>query len=396
MFFFASVAPWRSLREYRQIVGCFLHICPMRKWLVIILLITGTVVLVSFNRKEEKLSAAKLRKLYSQSPGNWPAPTIDAGVRWKELGPLPESPLEKQKDSLKHIIELGKILFFDTRLSSSGKISCATCHQPELNWTDGKERSVGHEGALNKRNSPTIQNSWFYNRLFWDGRARDLQDQAFAPINSETEMHSEMHEVMERVNKNKNYHALFKQAFGDDEISPERLTEAIATFEKTVVSGRTRFDEFLAGSKKALSNQELKGLHLFRTKARCMNCHNGPMFSDNQFHNNGFHLYANNGMDHFLSDKGLYMVTHKDADMGKFKTPSLRDVMRTAPWMHNGMMTTMQETIALYVKGADGNGGADPLVKMLYLNSREQADLLAFLQAISTSPVKFTRPVLPE
>jgi len=122
-----------------------------------------------------------LRSIYSKPPSQWPAPTIDAGVQWKELGILPESPIEKQKDSLKHVIELGKALFFDQRLSGSGKISCATCHQPELNWTDGKEKSLGHEGAINKRNSPTIQNTWFYKSLFWDGRSRDLQDEDLPP-----------------------------------------------------------------------------------------------------------------------------------------------------------------------------------------------------------------------
>ena len=265
---------------------------------------------------------------------------VDEGVQWTELGILPESPLAKNYDSLQHIIELGKILFFDIRLSSSGKISCATCHQPELNWTDGKEKSIGHEGAVTKRNSPTIQNSWFYNRLFWDGRARDLQDQAFAPINSETEMHSEMHEVMRKLSKITSYHDLFEKAFGDEDIDPFKMTEAIATFEKTIVSRKSKFDEFLAGNKKALSNSQLRGLHLFRTKAKCMNCHNGPLFSDNQFHNIGF-----SG-----TDEGYYKVSHKDEDIGKFKTPSLRDVMKTGPWMHDGTQKDMPSILDKFNK----------------------------------------------
>ncbi|MEQ1676089.1 MAG: cytochrome c peroxidase [Chitinophagaceae bacterium] len=368
----------------------------MRKWLIIALLITATFVFVSFTQQEEKMNADKLRKLYSQSPDKWPAPFIDPGVQWTELGILPESPIQKHKDSLKNMIELGKMLFFDTRLSGSGKISCATCHQPELNWTDGKERSIGHEGAMTKRNSPTIQNSWFYHRLFWDGRAKDLQDQAFGPINSETEMNSEMPEVMGKLRGNKQYRVLFKQAFGYDDIGPDELAKAIATFEKTIVSRKSRFDEFLAGKKKALSNSELRGLHLFRTKARCINCHNGPLFSDNQFHNNGFHLYENGFIDSAKFDKGLYNVTHKDSDFGKFKTPSVRDVMRTGPWMHNGMMAMMDEIISHYSKGADGNGSSDKLIKMLYLRKSEKEDLLAFLHAISAPPVVFKKPVLPE
>lgn len=356
----------------------------MRKWFVILFITAGTIVSVSFTQQKDN-KVTSLRQLYSQSPDKWPAPTIDAGVQWKELGILPESPLEKQKDSLKHIIELGKMLFFDTRLSGSGKISCATCHQPELNWTDGKERSIGHEGAVNKRNSPTIQNTWFYNKLFWDGRSNSLADQAFAPINSETEMHSEMHEVMRRISKTKDYPGLFKNAFDDDEINPDRLTIAIAIFEKTIVSGKSRFDKFLEGNKKALSNSEIRGLHLFRTKARCMNCHNGPLFSDNQFHNSGF-----SG-----GDAGYYKVTHKEEDMGKFKTPSLRDVAKTGPWMHDGQFSDLKQIISRY-SVAKFPPGTDSLLKNIGLTGKEQKDLLAFLTIISAPPVEFKRPVLPE
>ncbi|MBL0271733.1 MAG: cytochrome-c peroxidase [Chitinophagaceae bacterium] len=356
----------------------------MRKRWVILALWISILASVSFTGNNEE--ADHLRNIYSLNPGKWPAPFIDAGVPWNELGLLPESPVEKQKDSLKQLIELGKMLFFDTRLSSSGKISCATCHQPELNWTDGKEKSIGHEGAVNKRNSPSIQNSWFYNRLFWDGRSKDLQDQAFAPINSESEMHSEMHEVMQKLSRSKGYKEMFTNAFGDDEINPFLMTEAIATFEKTIISGTSRFDDFLAGDKKALTNSELRGLHLFRTKARCMNCHNGPLFSDNQFHNSGF-----SG-----GDAGYYNVTHKDTDKGKFKTPSLRDVARTGPWMHDGQFNDLGQIISRYSLAKFPPGEADALLQNLGLNNREQKDLLAFLKAISAAPRDFTKPILPQ
>jgi cytochrome c peroxidase len=357
----------------------------MRKWFIILLFTAGTIALVSFTQQEDSNNASRLRRIYSQSPDKWPAPHIDAGVSWTELGILPASPLEKLKDSLKAIIELGKMLFFDTRLSGSGKISCATCHQPELNWTDGKEKSIGHEGAVNKRNSPTIQNTWFYNKLFWDGRSRSLADQAFAPINSETEMHNEMHEVMRKISLTKEYPGLFKKAFDDDEINPDRLTIAIAIFEKTIVSGKSRFDEFLTGNKKALSNSEIRGLHLFRTRARCMNCHNGPLLSDNQFHNSGFSA----------GDEGYYKVTHKEEDRGKFKTPSLRDVVRTGPWMHDGMMKDLPQIISRYSM-AKFPPGTDSLLKSIGLTAKEEKDLLAFLNAVSAPPVDFKKPALPE
>jgi cytochrome c peroxidase len=363
--------------------GLYLRSWGMKKGYVILFLVTGTSLSVSFTKQDEGSSIKKLRKLYSKPPDKWPAPAIDTGVQWKELGILPESPVEKYKDSLQPIIELGKVLFFDTRLSGSGKISCATCHEPELNWTDGKEKSIGHEGAINKRNSPTIQNTWFYDRLFWDGRSKSLADQAFAPINSETEMHNEMHEVMRRVSKSKTYPALFKNAFGDADISPDRLTIAIAIFEKTIVGRKSRFDEFLAGNKNALSNEEIRGLHLFRTKARCMNCHHGALFSDNQLHNNGF----------ADGDAGYYTVSHKEEDRGKLKTPSLRDVMRTGPWMHNGTNRHMRDIVELYNKGPQT---PDKLVKPLDLSAKEMSSLLAFLHAISAAPLEFKKPVLPD
>ena len=364
----------------------------MRKWSIILCLLITVAFLVSFTANESE--AESLRKMYSRPPSEWPKPTVDAGIEWKELGVLPASPVNK--DSLKQLIELGKILFFDTRLSGSGKLSCASCHQPELNWTDGKEKSVGHEGTVNKRNSPSIQNTWFYKKLFWDGRSNSLEDQAFAPINSESEMHGDIRELPRNLRKIKAYVALFNAAFGSEGIDPDRIAIALAAFERTIVSRPSKFDEFLLGNKKALNNEELKGLHLFRTRARCMNCHNGALFSDNQFHNNGFHVYENGFMDSAKFDKGLYNVTHNLSDFGKFKTPSLRDVMKTGPWMHMGQMKTMTELISHYNKGAEGNGGAEKTVKMLFLSLKEQAELQAFLHAISSSPRHFNKPLIPE
>jgi cytochrome c peroxidase len=355
----------------------------MRKLAIISCLFALITGLVSFTSAADETK--RLRKIYSGPSSQWPQPWVDEGIKWTELGLLPESLVEKYKDSLQPIIELGKTLFFDTRLSGSGKISCATCHQPELNWTDAKEKSIGHEGTINKRNSPTIQNSWFYTRLFWDGRSIDLQDQAFAPINSESEMHSEMPDVMRKLRKVTGYKELFKKAFGDDQIDPDRLTEAIAVFEKTIVSRKSRFDEFLAGKKKALTNSEIRGLHIFRTKAKCMNCHSGPFFTDNAFHNIG--LSGN--------DNGYYKVTHKEEDMGKFKTPSLRDVMKTGPWMHDGKETDMAAIIEKFNTGSAAPG-ASKLLKPLQLTKREKTDLLAFLHAISAPPADFKKPVLPE
>jgi cytochrome c peroxidase len=357
----------------------------MRKWYIITSLLLALFVSVSFIKSD----ANNLRRIYSLSPDQWPKPFIDAGVEWKELGILPDSPLQPYFDSLKHLIALGKILFFDTRLSSSERISCAFCHQPELSWTDGKEKSLGHEGVTNNRNSPSLQNVWVYKKLFWDGRSHSLEDQAFAPINSESEMHGDMRELPRNLRNIKGYAALFDSAYGDPGIDPDRIAAAIAAFERTIISRRSRFDEFISGKRNALTNAELRGLHLFRTKAKCMNCHNGPLFTDNQFHNNGFHKNGNAD-----NDRGLYNTTHKEEDIGKFKTPSLRDVMKTGPWMHNGMMTEMMDIIAVYNKQSPfpENG----LGNMLYLSNKEKTDLITFLNVISAPPLEFNKPILPE
>ncbi len=352
----------------------------MRHCLAILSLILFVFVSTSFIQDE----SLRLRNIYSRPPQQWPAPFVTDGILWDELGVLPAGPLQHRMDSLKHLIGLGKILFFDTRLSGSGKISCATCHQPELSWADGLDKSLGHEGTINKRNSPSLQNVWFYKKLFWDGRARDLEDQAFAPINSESEMHGDMRELPGKLRRIEAYKSLFDSAYGDPGIDPDRIAEALAAFQRTIISSPSSFDRFLAGEKKALSNSQLRGLHLFRTRAKCMNCHHGALFSDNQFHNNGF----------AGEDKGLYQVTHVESDNGKFKTPSLRDVMKTAPWMHDGSQKNMMAIIEAYNEGKPV-ALKDELLKPLGLTRQEKLDLLAFLHAISAEPLLFEKPELP-
>jgi cytochrome c peroxidase len=354
----------------------------MKKVTVLAFMGMGFMICISFTKQS-------LRHQYSRPASEWPAPWVDEGVSWTELGALPPVPVDLNNDSIKNIVELGKALFFDTRLSSSGKISCATCHDPALNWTDAKPRSIGHEGAMGKRNAPSIQNSWFYKKLFWDGRARNLQDQAFAPIVSESEMNSEMHDVVQKLRRIKGYTEWFKKAFGSEHINPHLMTEAIAVFEKSVSSAESRFDRFVKGDARALNKSELRGLHLFRTKARCFTCHNGPMFTDNQFHYTG-NLISN---PYDKKDIGLYKVTHLDADTGKFRTPSLRDVMRTGPWFHDGSENNMDSIIFRFHLNSPAPNG---VFRPLNLSGKEQKDLRAFLEAISAPPQPFIRPALPQ
>ena len=344
-----------------------------------------------------------LRFLYSLPPDQWPAPDIDSSIKWQELGLIPDSPLKPYMDSLKHLILLGKTLFFDPRLSGSNQISCASCHVPDLSWTDGRARSVGHDQQENKRNSPTLLNVWYYKHLFWDGRSKSLEDQAFSPINSETEMHSDMAEVMMKLRRIAGYKPMFDSAFSHGGISPETVTSAIAVFQRTLVSAKSDFDNFLSGKKDALSDAALRGLHLFRTKARCLNCHNGPLFTDNDFHNTGLTYYR-----HEHEDLGRYNVTHRAEDVGKFKTPSLREVIRTRPWMHNGLFNDLNTILDMYSAGMPQAGPRpdqvadtlfpknDRLLRKLDLSSQEKKDLIAFLNAITGEVLRVKAPGMPE
>lgn len=343
-----------------------------------------------------------LRFLYSLPRTQWPAPTIDRDVKWEELNVIPDSPLKPHLDSLKHLVALGKTLFFDARLSGGNKISCANCHIPDLSWSDGRQRSIGHDMQVNKRNSSTILNTWFYKELFWDGRSRSLEDQAFSPINSETEMHSEMSEMIPKLRRVEGYKVMFKAAYGTIDISPETVTHAIAMFERTLTSRNADFDDFLLGNRTAMKDAALRGLHLFRTKARCMNCHNGALLSDNQYHNTGLANYKQAN-----EDLGRYNFTKKAGDAGRFRTPSLRDVMRTNPWMHNGLFDNMEKIVERYDSGITQSAlttaqqqdslfpRTDPLIKKLHLTTKEKLDLIAFLHSITAALEVVTVPEMP-
>lgn len=332
-----------------------------------------------------------LRNIYFDAPKNWPVPNVEAGINWLELGVVPDSPLKSMQDSLAAIINLGKTLFFDTRLSSSNKISCASCHLPQKQWADGRVKSLGHNDLENKRNSPSILNVWFYNKLFWDGRSYSLADQAFSPINSESEMASEMPDLMRKLRGIKEYVPLFENAFKGEGINPETVTTALAVFQKTIVSKKAAFDYFLEGDKKAMSDAALRGLHIYRTKANCMNCHNGNLLSDNEFHNNGAGFLIEN-----RKDEGRYEFTKNEADRYKFKTPILRDVVFTPPYFHNGSVPNLEELIQAYNLGMPQAKFKDSSIKPLHLSTSDIKDIISFLQSISAVTDSFTIPAMPQ
>lgn len=357
------------------------------------------VVFTAFNTLY--VPSDSLRDLYAGPPNSWPKPHLDEGVTHHELGKLPEVSHPESNPYSKAAEDLGEKLFFDPRLSVSRQIACATCHDPELGWADGRQFAFGHNRRQGARNAMSILNTAHFNELFWDGRAESLEDQSLFPLQDHIEMNMDLQTALTRLNGIPAYLRLFKEAYQTDTIELDHLQKALATFERSVVSRPSRFDRFVEGNKDALDEEELLGLHLFRTKARCMNCHNGPLFSDNQYHNIGQSMFGRPG-----EDLGRFMVTGDTSDVGKFRTPSLRDVVYTGPWLHNGNVFELTEIIDMYDRGMpqiipkkmEGHPlypEKSPHLRPLNLSKEEKSALLAFLHAISTRPHRIPVPDLP-
>ena len=312
----------------------------------------------------------------------------------------PDNPMSKDK------VALGRTLFFDPRLSGDNTVSCATCHFPQAAFADKRQVSLGVGLQAGDRNAPTIINRAFSREQFWDGRAGSLEEQLKLPLINSTEMAMPSHELLvKKVADIKGYRSWFKRVFAR-EVNIDDLAKAIAAFERTVVSGNARYDEFKAEDQQALNEAEKRGLELFEGKARCSQCHNGPNFTDERYHNLGV------DWDNVRVDLGRYNFTGKEQDIGAFKTPTLREIANTAPYMHSGTFETLEETVTLYNNGGIANPFLDvemrrpnrtleqmleyyekgkterepspetELVK-LDLTKREQADLVAFLRTLS-------------
>ena len=269
-------------------------------------------------------------------------------------------------------IELGKRLFFDKNLSLDRSMSCATCHDPEKGWSNGQQFAVGVHGTVGNRNVPSILNSGFSVGMFWDGRARGLEAQALEPILNPDEMAMPSKEaIVKRILEDDVYHRMFARAFTDG-INSRNVAYALASFERTVMSGDTPYDRYMSGDKSAMSEAAVRGLEIYRKKGRCALCHDEPLFTDNQYYNLGVSY-------HESSDLGRYTVTKLESAKGKFKTPLLRDVSKTAPYMHDGSMKSLEEVIEFYVKGGTRNPYLAENMRKLSLTEDEQKDLLQFL-----------------
>lgn len=345
----------------------------------------------------------ELRDLYgSGDQSKWPKPHLfdDAKPDFQDIGVLPKPRFPEYNQYSKEKEELGKLLFFDPRLSQSGQISCASCHDPELGWADARRVAYGHDRQVGTRNTPTILNINFAKEFFWDGRAATLEEQAKAPIENPIEMNFHSRLAVKTIGKIKGYKEHFKKAYGDEKVTEDRITKSIATFERSLVSPKSRFDKFVGGKKDELTDSEINGMHLFRTKANCINCHNSGYFSDQKFHNVGLTYFGRE-----YEDLGLYSISKKNEDVGKFKTPTLREVSKTAPYMHNGLFPNIIGVINMYNAGmpTEKRNMESPLapkkskmLEKLNLSDSEISDLENFLKTLHSYQYKMRAPQMPK
>jgi cytochrome c peroxidase len=310
------------------------------------------------------------------------------------LRPLPEPPLGSPADfSLVPWVtpekaRLGRWLFFDARLSADGAVSCASCHVPEKAFSEGTAVSTGVHGGKGRRKSQPIVNAAFQvqPRFFWDGRAASLAEQAVGPLENPVEMGLPREEAARRVGAIAGYRPYFREAFGDPAVTPERIAEAIAAYEATRLSGNSKVDRFDAGDEGALDARERRGRELFFGAAECRQCHLGPLYSDAQFHNLGVGWEppsnAVQPLREGFRDKGRFEVTGREEDLGAFKTPTLRDVSRHAPYMHDGSMATLEEAVLHYWRGGFENPWLSERMKPVPMTRADLEALVAFLRAL--------------
>ena len=296
-----------------------------------------------------------------------------------------EIPAPKDNLSSPQRVELGKLLYFDKRLSVSKEISCASCHDPKKGWSDGVAKAVGIHGRKGARNSPTILNTAFQKHQFWDGRAKSLEEQALGPMQADVEMGMKLDEVLDVVKSKQGYVELFKKAYPDEKLTIKTIAKAIAAFERTVISQESPFDLFIKGNTNAISADAAMGFSLFKGKASCTTCHDGFNFTDGSFHNIGLG-------DGDIGRQALKMK--RKAWKGAMKTPTLRDVTKSGPYFHDGSVHTLQESIAIC-----GNGGRYPQtegksmdIKNRNLTIKEIEQINEFLKTLEGPELPITVP----
>ncbi len=340
------------------------------------------------------------------------------GEKLAPLAPLPAVPVPADQPLTPERVELGKLLFFDARLSGDGGVSCADCHDPKKGWGDGNDLSRGYPGTVHWRNSQTVLNAAYLKRWFWTSSSPSLEKQAESAMTGAVAGNLVPLMATERVKQVPDYVRRFKDVFGGPP-TYEQILQAIAAFERTVVSRNVPFDRYLGGDKTALSASALRGRALFEGKAGCIACHNGPLLTDEQLHNTALPrnpafekdplrqitmrermLKSKVPEEVVLSldrDPGRYIDTKRDEDKGKFRTPTLRELVYTPPYMHNGVFFTLEEVVDFYDRGGDTDpfGTKSPRIRSLGLTPGEKKDLASFLESLSGDEIIVERPKLP-
>jgi cytochrome c peroxidase len=286
-------------------------------------------------------------------------------------------------------VELGRALFFDPRLSGSAMISCSTCHNPALGWSDGQPTAVGDGAKRLGRKTPTVLNTAYQPLQMWDGRMKTLEDQALGPIGSTAEMNMPLDRMVEHLRAIPGYAPMFERAYPGEGITQTTVAKAIASFERTVVSTRSPFDRWRGGDEGAVNDSAKRGFALFQGKARCTLCHQGFNFTDNGFHNIGVRSLGD------TPDDGRFVHRKVKVLKGAFKTPTLRDVELTAPYMHNGMYRTLDEVVEHYDRGGDAKDNLDPNMQPLGLSAQDKRDLVAFMKSLTGQSMPVEVPHLP-
>lgn len=280
---------------------------------------------------------------------------------------------------------LGKMLFFETRLSRDKNLNCASCHNPSFGWEVPFAQAIGAGGKPLGRHAPTALNQAWAPHFFWDGRAGSLEDQARGPIEAAAEMDLPLATAVTRLKEVEGYRRAFDKAFPKEGLTEKTILKAIATFERTIVTGDTPFDRWVRGDEKALSDGAKRGFAVFTGKARCASCHSGWNFTDDKFHDIGLPT----------DDKGRSLVSKQGADDFGFKTPGLREIAARAPYMHKGQYATLEAVVAHYASGGTARPSRSALMAPIALSPQEVADLVAFMRSLSTPQATQSMPNLP-
>ena len=319
--------------------------------------------------------------------------TLKAGDTSLQKWLLPDTVPQPENNKLTpERIELGKMLFWEPRLSGDGNMTCGTCHNPSFGWSDGLSTAVGNKSKVLGRASPVVTNTAYNAVQMWDGRKRTLEDQAMGPMEATVEMNMDIGKLFKWLKSNKGYLAAFDKAYPGEGINQSTLSRAIASYERTIISNNSPFDHWIKGNKSAMTKQQVRGFELFLDgdKGNCVVCHSAPNFVDNGFHNLGLASYGKE-----KPDMGRFSQLPLPRMKGAFKTPTLRDITLSAPYFHDGSAVTLMDVMKTYADHGYVEGNISPEINKINLNKQEMKDLVAFMKALTSPRKAVVLPILP-